>query len=85
MIPVPQYPLYSASISVYGGAECHYYLEEETGWQITIEELELSYNNSRKLGITPKLLVIINPGNPTGGVLTVRYFYFFKKNNNKMI
>lgn len=70
MIPVPQYPLYSATISVSGGSECHYYLDEESGWQITVEELEKCYNSSKKLGVNPKMLVVINPGNPTGGVLT---------------
>lgn len=77
MIPVPQYPLYSATISVCGGAECHYYMEEETGWQITVDELEKSYNDSKKLGITPKILVVINPGNPTGSILSVLFLFLF--------
>ena len=34
MIPIPQYPLYSAAISLYGGSPIPYYLNEETGWQL---------------------------------------------------
>ena len=39
MIPIPQYPLYSAAISLYQGHACPYYLNEEKGWQLDIEEL----------------------------------------------
>lgn len=40
MIPIPQYPLYTAAITLYGGQEIHYYLNEEKGWSVTIEDLE---------------------------------------------
>jgi hypothetical protein len=33
---------------------------------VSIEELNNSYKNAKKHGINPKILVVINPGNPTG-------------------
>jgi len=36
MIPVPQYPLYSALITLNGGGMVPYYLDEEKGWQLDI-------------------------------------------------
>ncbi|KAL9655751.1 hypothetical protein ABK040_004979 [Willaertia magna] len=69
MIPIPQYPLYSATIDLCGGSQVPYYLQEETGWSLGIEELERSYEEYSKKGINVRALVIINPGNPTGQVL----------------
>ena len=43
MIPIPQYPLYTASISLSGGVPAPYYLSESKGWQLDIEELERSH------------------------------------------
>jgi alanine transaminase len=37
LIPIPQYPLYTASISLNGGVPAPYYLNEEKGWQLDIE------------------------------------------------
>lgn len=37
MIPIPQYPLYTASISLNGGVPAPYYLNESRGWQLDIE------------------------------------------------
>ena len=68
MIPIPQYPLYSASISLNGGHMCPYYLNEEKGWQLDLDELERSIQQAKKEGKNPKALVIINPGNPTGAI-----------------
>ncbi|EFA80185.1 alanine transaminase [Heterostelium album PN500] len=69
MIPIPQYPLYSATIELYGGSQLGYYLNEESGWGLEASELERSYNDAVSKGITPRALVIINPGNPTGQTL----------------
>ena len=70
MIPIPQYPLYSALIRLYGLNEVPYYLDEESGWQIKTEDLQASYDVAQAKGIKPRAIVIINPGNPTGQVLT---------------
>uniref|UniRef100_A0A183F3R9 alanine transaminase n=1 Tax=Heligmosomoides polygyrus TaxID=6339 RepID=A0A183F3R9_HELPZ len=69
MVPIPQYPLYSASIEEFGLGQVGYFLEEETNWSLAEEELERSYQNSLKEFDT-KVLVVINPGNPTGQVLS---------------
>ena len=37
MIPIPQYPLYSAAIALYQGHPAPYYLNEAKGWQLDIE------------------------------------------------
>ena len=69
MIPIPQYPLYSASLAEYDMDQVGYYLDEARGWALDVAELERSYNaNKDKSNI--KAIVIINPGNPTGQVLS---------------
>jgi len=39
MIPIPQYPLYSASIDMYGGKPVYYYLDESNEWSIDVSLL----------------------------------------------
>lgn len=68
MIPIPQYPLYSASIDEYDLHQIGYYLEESTNWGLDMAELERAYTEAKKV-CHPKALVVINPGNPTGNVL----------------
>ena len=70
MIPIPQYPIYSAVIARLGGRQVGYELDESSGWTVTEETLQKILNEAidNKLGV--KALVIINPGNPTGQVLT---------------
>jgi aspartate/methionine/tyrosine aminotransferase len=70
MIPIPQYPLYSASLTLYGGRQIGYYLDEENSWQLNEEALVESLSRSNKGGIHPVGIVVINPGNPTGAVLS---------------
>lgn len=70
MIPLPQYPLYSAQCELLGGHFVGYYLDESKGWQCGYEELVNSYNDAVKKGVDVKCITIINPGNPTGQVLS---------------
>ncbi|XP_055934341.1 alanine aminotransferase 2-like isoform X2 [Argiope bruennichi] len=69
MIPIPQYPLYSATIAENGMQQINYYLDEDNAWALSIAELKRSLKESKNI-CQPKALVIINPGNPTGSVLT---------------
>lgn len=69
MVPIPQYPLYSATIAEYGMQKVDYYLDEETGWSLSRKELQRSYDEAKKT-CNPRAIVVINPGNPTGQVLT---------------
>lgn len=70
MIPIPQYPLYSATVSEYSSEQIGYYLDEDKNWGLSIEELERSYQESLER-CEPKAICIINPGNPTGQVLSL--------------
>merc|ERR1719216_318805 len=69
MIPIPQYPLYSASLAEYNMDQVGYYLDESRNWALDVAELERAYNASKDKSDI-KAIVIINPGNPTGLVLT---------------
>ncbi|XP_022129711.2 alanine aminotransferase 1 [Pieris rapae] len=69
MIPIPQYPLYSASLAEYGLELVGYYLDEERQWGLSTEELERSYAGGQEKN-NVRAIVVINPGNPTGQVLT---------------
>ncbi|KAL9304219.1 hypothetical protein ACSQ67_021482 [Phaseolus vulgaris] len=69
LCPIPQYPLYSASITLHGGFLVPYYLDEATGWGLEIPELKKQLEAAKSKGISVRALVVINPGNPTGQVL----------------
>ncbi|OMH86140.1 putative alanine aminotransferase, mitochondrial [Zancudomyces culisetae] len=71
MIPIPQYPLYSASLTRFGAHAVSYYLQEQKEWGLDINGLKTSVSEARAKGIEVRALVIINPGNPTGSVLTL--------------
>ncbi|KZV58446.1 alanine aminotransferase [Dorcoceras hygrometricum] len=70
LVPVPQYPLYSATISLLGGSLVPYYLEETANWGLDVVNLNQSIAKARSQGITVRAMVIINPGNPTGQCLS---------------
>merc|ERR1712002_332133 len=69
MIPIPQYPLYSASVAEFGAHQVSYYLNEDDGWSLEVKELRRAVKEARTK-CDPKVLCVINPGNPTGQVLT---------------
>jgi len=70
MIPIPQYPLYSATLTLYGGQQIGYYLDENNSWQLNEKVLIESIENAKKKGINPVGIAVINPGNPTGAILS---------------
>ncbi|HPA83103.1 MAG TPA: aminotransferase class I/II-fold pyridoxal phosphate-dependent enzyme, partial [Thermoanaerobaculales bacterium] len=70
MIPIPQYPLYSASLTLLGGRAIGYFLDERNRWQLSEEILTESLARARRSGTNAVGIVVINPGNPTGAVLT---------------
>ncbi|KAF2905114.1 hypothetical protein ILUMI_01063 [Ignelater luminosus] len=69
MIPIPQYYFYSVTLDEFGLHKIRYYLDESQKWSVNIEEMQRSIDKAKEICI-PKVLVIINPGNPTGQVLT---------------
>ena len=62
LIPAPDYPLWTAAVSLSGGKPIHYLCDEQTDWYPSITDIE-----SKITGRT-RALVIINPNNPTGAV-----------------
>lgn len=69
MIPIPRYPIYSALITLLGGRQVGYELDESAGWAVTTAELDKRLAEAKTTGLTVKALALINPGNPTGQVL----------------
>lgn len=62
LIPAPDYPLWTAAVSLSGGTPVHYLCDEKNGWMPDVADI--------KAKITPKTkgIVIINPNNPTGAL-----------------
>jgi len=71
LVPIPQYPLYSGSINLFGGQLCGYFLDEEHGWALTASEVQRALDDARAGGKCVRALVVINPGNPTGNTLAL--------------
>lgn len=69
MVPIPQYPLYSASIAEFNMQQVGYYLDESKNWGLDMKELQRAVDEARKI-CHPRAIVVINPGNPTGQVLS---------------
>ncbi|MGO1391765.1 pyridoxal phosphate-dependent aminotransferase [Agrococcus casei] len=62
LIPMPDYPLWTAMTSLSSGTPVHYRCDEEAGWEPSIEDIE------SKITERTKAIVVINPNNPTGAV-----------------
>jgi len=69
LIPIPQYPLYTACLAQHQGKPIPYYLDESNDWSTSVASIEEAIAEATAAGIVPKGLVIINPGNPTGALL----------------
>lgn len=72
MIPIPQYPLYSATLTLIGGHQIEYMLDEHKGWGFDRAELDRALHDAEEHGVNARALCVINPGNPTGQVLSER-------------
>lgn len=62
LVPTPDYPLWTASVSLAGGTAVHYLCDEENHWWPDLEDL------ASKITSRTKGIVLINPNNPTGAV-----------------
>jgi len=62
LIPSPDYPLWTAAVSMGGGTPIHYRCDERDDWQPDIADIEA------KITANTRGIVIINPNNPTGAV-----------------
>lgn len=70
MIPIPQYPLYSATLTLVNAQPVEYFLDEAREWGVNEAEIEQKAIEAKKEGLDIQAMVVINPGNPTGAVLT---------------
>ena len=59
LIPAPDYPLWTAAVTLAGGKAVHYRCDEANDWQPDIEDIQ------RKITSRTRGIVIINPNNPT--------------------
>lgn len=62
LIPSPDYPLWTAAVSLAGGVARHYVCDEQSGWLPDLEDIRA------KLSSNTRAIVIINPNNPTGAL-----------------
>ena len=71
LIPIPQYPLYHAELTLLGYLPVPYFMDETNdGWQLSKSQLEKAFEDAIQKGINPIAIVLINPGNPTGNTLS---------------
>ncbi|GJP50093.1 hypothetical protein CLOM_g9234 [Closterium sp. NIES-68] len=69
LCPIPQYPLYSASLALNGATLVPYYLDEGARWRLNPADLQRVVEKAGEEGVCVRALCVINPGNPTGQVL----------------
>ena len=62
LVPAPDYPLWTAAVSLSGGTAVHYVCDEQEDWFPSICDIESKINSNTRA------LLIINPNNPTGAV-----------------
>ncbi|HGA2467838.1 TPA: pyridoxal phosphate-dependent aminotransferase [Streptococcus agalactiae] len=62
LVPMPDYPLWTACVSLAGGNVVHYICDEEANWYPDIDDIK------SKITSKTKAIVLINPNNPTGAV-----------------
>lgn len=62
LVPTPDYPLWTASVTLAGGTAVHYICDESQNWYPDIEDMR------SKITSNTKGIVVINPNNPTGAL-----------------
>ena len=62
LIPMPDYPLWTAAATLAGGKAVHYLCDEQADWFPDVEDIK------SKVTSRTKAIVVINPNNPTGAV-----------------
>lgn len=62
LVPAPDYPLWTACVTLAGGTAVHYICDEQSEWYPDIEDIK------KKITDKTKAIVIINPNNPTGAL-----------------
>lgn len=62
LLPSPDYPLWTACVTLAGGTPVHYICDEQAEWYPDIDDIK------KKVSPRTKAIVIINPNNPTGAL-----------------
>jgi alanine-synthesizing transaminase len=62
LVPAPDYPLWTAAVSLAGGNPVHYICDEQAGWLPDIADMR------KKITPNTRAIVVINPNNPTGAL-----------------
>ena len=62
LVPAPDYPLWTAAVSLSGGRPVHYRCDEGAGWLPDLDDIEA------RITERTRALVVINPNNPTGAL-----------------
>lgn len=70
LIPIPQYPLYTATLALLNAVAVPYHLDEPNSWSTNVDLMREQIAAARKDGTDVRCVVIINPGNPTGASLS---------------
>ncbi|GIJ89719.1 hypothetical protein Asppvi_008664 [Aspergillus pseudoviridinutans] len=70
LVPIPQYPLYTATLSLLNAQCVPYLLEEDKAWGTDVEAIRQSLVRAKADGTEVRAIVVINPGNPTGASLS---------------
>jgi alanine-synthesizing transaminase len=65
LVPAPDYPLWTAAVTLAGGAARHYLCDEASGWLPDLNDIR------GKISANTRAIVIINPNNPTGALYPV--------------
>ncbi|GES63581.1 alanine aminotransferase [Aspergillus terreus] len=70
LVPIPQYPLYTATLALLNAQCVPYHLEEQRAWGTDVNAIRTSLSQARSAGTDVRAIVVINPGNPTGASLS---------------
>lgn len=62
LVPMPDYPLWTAAVNLASGTARHYLCDEATGWMPDLKDIE------SKINANTRGIVVINPNNPTGAL-----------------
>ena len=62
LVPVPDYPLWTAAVTLAGGIPIHYKCDESQGWEPDLDDIKA------RITKRTRAIVVINPNNPTGSV-----------------
>jgi alanine-synthesizing transaminase len=65
LVPMPDYPLWTAAVTLAGGTARHYRCDEDSGWLPDLKDIE------SKINANTRGIVVINPNNPTGALYPI--------------